>query len=124
MTSPQISSYPFPVHVLTSLFFISICLQNKHFNIFTQICLALSIQSVSQTNKLHNLAHVTSSDPDKSFAWPFLRSKFTNQRLSTFFNNGECLYLCEKMYNDCFYHRSGAFFCNYYQSKGVSNWSG
>ena len=42
------------------------------------------------------------------------RSKFTNQRLSTFFNNGECLYLYEKMYNDCFYHRSGVFFCNYF----------
>ena len=61
------------------------------------------------------LAHVTSSDPDpdKSFAWPVLRSKFTNQRISTFFNNGEFLYLYEEMYNDCFYNRSGAFFCNY-----------
>ena len=103
MTSPPISSNPFPVHVLTSLFFISICLQTKHFNIFTQICLALSIQSVSHTNKLHNLAHVTSSDPNKF--WPVLRSKFTNQRNSTFFNNGECLYLYEKMYNGCFYDR-------------------
>ena len=29
------------------------------------MCMALSTQSVSQTNKIHNLAHVTSSDPDK-----------------------------------------------------------
>ena len=77
------------------------------------MCMALSIQSVSQTNKIHNLANVTSSDPDKIICLASLRSKFTNQRISTFFSNSECLYLYEKMYNDCFYHRLYAFFCNY-----------